>query len=116
MAVQHAHPRTPSLGLRLLGIALIAVLPVFVLSLVNLVQSARNQRAELERSAMETVRALSTAVDNEVSASIAALEILATSPTLGVDNLQGFYEEAQRALARHAAWDNVTLLDPHGQQ
>jgi signal transduction histidine kinase len=114
--VQPAYIRNSSLGLRLLAIALVAVLPVAVLSLINLVQTAKSQHAELERSAMETVRALSTAVDNEVSASIAALEILATSPTLAVDNLAGFYEEAQRALARRSTWENITLLDSSGGQ
>ncbi len=100
----------------MLAIALVAVLPVAILSLVNLVQAARGQRVELERTALETVRALSTAVDNEINASIAALEILATSPALAADDLPVFYDDARRALARRGAWENITLAALSGQQ
>ena len=114
--VPSSYFRNAPLGVRLLAIALVAVLPVALLSLVNLVQGAREQRAALERSAMETLRALSTAVDNEISASMAALEILATSPALARDDLAAFYQDARRALDRRSAWENIVVIDTRGQQ
>src|SRR5262245_20499869 len=103
--------RNPSLKARLLAIALAAVLPVAAVSLALLARNAQSQRAELERSAMETVRALSTAVDTEINASRAALEILATSQPLAENDLQSFYGRARNALQRRGEWDNITLLD-----
>ena len=111
-----AYFRNAPLGVRLLAIALVAVLPVAILSLFNLVQSAKHQRAVLERSAMEALRALSTAVDNEMNASIAALEILATAPSLAAGNLGDFYEEARGALSRRPSWENITVIDASGMQ
>jgi signal transduction histidine kinase len=108
--------RNPSLRLRLLAIALAAVLPVAIVSLVILARNVQSQRTELERSAMETVRALTTAVENEINASRSALEILATSQTLAENDLLAFYGRSRMALQRHAEWDNITLLDASGQQ
>jgi signal transduction histidine kinase len=65
---------------------------------------------------METVRALATAVDKEISTSIAAVEILAASSSLASGDFRTFYDEAKGALHRSSAWENVTVLDLTGQQ
>jgi len=100
----------------LLAIAAIAVLPLAAIAIYNVWASARDRHSELSRSTTETVRALLTAVDNEISASIAALEALSTSASLMAGDLAGFYDVANRALKRRESWENIVLIDPAGQQ
>ena len=105
-----------SLRLRLLAIALVAVAPIAILAFFNLYAAAQERHHALARAATETVRALTTAVDTEISASIAALEILATSRSLAQGDRGEFYQEARGALEQRSAWENIVLIDPSGQQ
>ena len=108
--------RNASLRSRLLVLGIVAILPIALLSIANLVYIAKGRQAELERSAMDTVRALSIAVDKEISTSIAAAEILATSQKLSANDLRGFYEDARQTLHRSSGWENVSLEDTSGRQ
>jgi hypothetical protein len=69
-----------------------------------------------EKGLVETARALSIAVDREVSASVSVLEALATSPRLETGDLKSFYADARSLLSVRGAWGNIILYDPQGQQ
>ncbi len=97
-------------------LVLAAVLPMlaFAVAMVALFES--HQRATLERSFLDTARALSLAVDHELKSSIAALTTLGTSEHLDRGDLKAFYQQAQRARLAHSAWITINLTDPSGRQ
>ena len=107
--------RTP-LRRRLLLLVGAALLPLALASAIGLVLLARQQHVEVERGALDTMRAMAATVDLELSRAITALETLSASGPLERDDLHGFYEEARRALALRVTWLTVTLATPDGQQ
>ena len=77
----------------------------------------QRERDSFERGALDRVRALMTAIDAELRASITPLEMLARSPTLDRDDLTEFRAEAERALdGRRGDWFNIVLSDPDTAQ
>jgi len=76
----------------------------------------KQQQTSLERSFRDTVRALTVAVDHELTSSISALQALATSEHLDTGDLKLFYREAQRVVATHPGWITINLTDLSGQQ
>ena len=75
------------------------------------------ERDSFERAALDRVRALMTAIDAELRASITPLELLARSPALDGDDLAAFRIEAQRALeGRRGDWSNIVVSHPETAQ
>src|SRR4029450_5678950 len=75
------------------------------------------ERDSFERAALDRVRALMTAIDAEMRASITPLEMLARSPALDGDDLTAFRAEAQRALeGRRGDWSNIVVSHPDTAQ
>lgn len=75
----------------------------------------QHERNQLEQSLVQTARALSQAVDREVSISMAAGEILATSPSFTSGDLPAMYLRATR-VAELGRTGNLVLTDETGQQ
>jgi hypothetical protein len=73
------------------------------------------ERSRLIRDSMGTARALSAAVDTELTAVRAALFALATSPHLGSGDLAAFHAQAAAAM-KDQAFVNVILSDRSGRQ
>ncbi len=101
---------------RLLAIAVVALLPVIAFAVYNLVSGVRHQRAELERTTIETIRALTSAVDRELHLTAAALRVLSESNRLTNDDIRGFAQMARRAREHFPAWETVILADVSGNQ
>ena len=100
-----------------LVILVVAVLlPLIVFAGIVLVALGRQQRAAVEKGAVETARALANAIDESLLASVKVLEALATSRTLDTGDLSAFHAEARRAVATQPGWYNVVLLSPDGRQ
>ena len=77
----------------------------------------QRERDSFERAALDRVRALMTAIDAELRASITPLELLARSPALDGEDLTAFRVEAQRALeGRRGDWSNIVVSDPDTAQ
>jgi two-component system cell cycle sensor histidine kinase/response regulator CckA len=100
----------------LLTLILGILLPVLVFSAVMLVLFHRQTRAATEKGLLETVRALSVAVDRELSASISVLQALATADPLRTGDLTAFHGIATAVLVSQPAWEGIVLYDPSGQQ
>ena len=92
------------------------LVPLAVLALILLLQSAQSQRQELLDSSQRTMLAIMAAVDSEFDATVASLDALAASPRLAVDDMAGFRAEAIELLARRSAWLNVVLSDSSARQ
>src|SRR5438094_285636 len=84
-------PPTYSLRALLIVLVLVAVLPLAVFAAVIIRDDLRQQREIVSQGTRDTVRALSHAVDRQVSTSWAILETLATSPELERDDLAAFH-------------------------
>jgi PAS domain S-box-containing protein len=97
-------------------LVLAAVLPMLAFAVAMIALFESHQRTTLERSFLDTVRALSLAVDHELKSSIAALITLGTSEHLDRSDLKAFYQQAQRARVAHSAWITINLTDPSGRQ
>jgi len=105
-----------SLQRRLLAVVLVALAPIVALSGVNLVLSARQQRADQLRATTETMRAMVGAVDTELDRLTAVLQALAASSSLQRGDLQDFHDTVRRAKAQDPSWANIVLADPAGKQ
>ncbi|HXH07943.1 MAG TPA: PAS domain S-box protein [Vicinamibacterales bacterium] len=92
------------------------MVPLFVFAVIIAALLEKQQRASLEASFRDTVRALTVAVDHELTSSISALQALATSEHLDTGDLTLFYKEAQRVVVTHPGWVTINLTDPSGQQ
>src|SRR5260370_14329122 len=81
-----------------------------------LVRFKRHTRAATERGLVETARALSVAVDQQVLASLSVLRVLAVSEHLQRGNVQEFERVARRSLATQPSWQSIVLVGPDMRQ
>lgn len=114
MSAASSRPR--SLRFHLASLILVSVVPLLVFAIITATLLEKQQRASLEASFRDTVRALTVAVDHELTSSVLALQALATSEHLDTGDLKHFYREAQRVVATHPGWITVNLSDLSGQQ
>ena len=102
---------------RLGALTFATLLPMAIFGAVGAYMLVQRERDSFERGALDRVRALMTAIDAELRASITPLEMLARSPTLDRDDLTEFRAEAERALdGRRGDWFNIVLSDPDTAQ
>jgi signal transduction histidine kinase len=92
----------------------LALLPSVVLSAAGLYLLSKTQRDELHQATVQTTRALVSAVDNEISRSVASLEVLGVSPALRYGAIGSFEDEARSVLDTRPAWATIILRNPAG--
>ena len=99
------------------ALILITVFPVAVFGIGGAYHLVKKERATLERAIQGRSAALMTAIESELQASIAALEALARTPSLQLNELAVFRIEAERALAaRRGVWENIVLTDAQSHE
>jgi signal transduction histidine kinase/FixJ family two-component response regulator len=101
---------------RLLLLMLGTLIPIIAFSGVMLVLFNRQTRAATEKGLVETARALSVEVDQQISASISGLEGLSTSEHLTAGDLAEFHRAARAILPSQPGWKNIVLFTPAGRQ
>lgn len=99
----------------LVALVVLAVLPVLLFAGMILDDLAGAQRRSVERGLERSVRALATAVEREIAASVRALEVLASSPELTRADLRGFHAHAVGAAEAQDLWYVVALTRPDGR-
>ena len=98
---------------RLWALTFATLLPMAIFGAVGAYMLVQRERDSFERGALDRVRALMTAIDAELRASITPLETLARSPALDRDDLAAFRVEAERGLeARRGDWSNIVVSHP----
>jgi len=112
-ALQHA--KAKPLRRQLLVLALGGMLPLALLAFVGLAYDFQEQTSLTHQRALETTRALATAVDAEIDRSIAALRVLATSEALDRGDIPAFEAAARRAVASQPGWRFVSLAGLDGR-
>jgi two-component system CheB/CheR fusion protein len=116
MSDPHAAGRTLSLNLLLSMLPVLAVLPLLALTLALMGLNWSQMRHTAQREVQQAARTLAIAVDRDLSASVRELQRLAEFPTLVEGDLAPFAEYARKLVAEQAAWSNIVLVDPDGQQ
>ena len=96
-------------------LVLALVLPAAAAATLLIIDSLGRQRDSVEQSTLETARALTQVVDEELASSRTALQALATSPYLASGDLAAFDRQA-RALLAEMPGHNVVVSDASGQQ
>src|SRR3990172_2074895 len=108
--------RRAPLYARLLLLVGVALLPVVLLAISGLVILGRQQHAQAQQALVERARAFASAVDIELLASVAALEILARSETLDSGEFKRFFAQAQSAVSTRPGWSGIILADLSGNR
>ena len=86
---------------RLRALTLATLIPVVAFGMFGTYVLVEREKATLERAMSDRARALMTAIESELRASVTPLEVLARSPSLDRGDLETFRAEA-RARARGA--------------
>ncbi len=110
-------PRQPStVSLRRLLVLLtgLGLLPLALLGVWGLYLVGDYQQREQERALLDLSRALSSAVDAELEASVGALNAMARTPALATGDLRTFHAFAQAQVAAQPDWLAVFLSDTSG--
>ena len=98
----------------LIGLVLIAILPVLSFAGITVWLLAEQQSREARWNLRSTTRALNSAIDERVSTLLAALKVIAASEDLTSSNLSEFYARLQRAARSEKGWQAITLVGPDG--
>lgn len=99
---------------RLRILLLVALLPIAGIGVLGTGLLVEREIAALQQRTWERTRALTTTLDAQLQASVAALRLLATSPALAAGDMEGFRPEARRALqASGGHWQHLLVSDGH---
>ncbi len=107
----------PPLRLRLLLAILVvaASVPVTLLTFGLLLRSWDDQVKVAERQLVDTARAVSVSVDQEIESAVAALNVLAHLDVFDAWSLERFQDASLRLMAQRVGWIGLVLLDPSGR-
>ncbi|MDL2354227.1 MAG: sensor domain-containing diguanylate cyclase [Pseudomonadota bacterium] len=94
---------------------IISLLPALIISIAFVYHSYTLDKERVNIEAIALVRHLSASLDKQLSETLSGLEVLATSRSLAVGELETFQAHAIRALPYQSA-TNFVLIDKQGQQ
>src|SRR5687768_5989104 len=78
--------------------------------------SVHDHRAAVERGAVETARALRTAVDRELDSTITSLQAVAAGTVFGHGDAAEIHVELARLLPTQPDWVNIVVVVPEGRE
>jgi len=107
-------PQGSPLRLRLLLLAASGLVPIILLLAWGINQLIDDRRQQVELASIELSRALATAVDAELSSTVALLQQLGTSDELERADMRAFHLSARRT-AEELGWRDVILSDSEGR-
>ncbi|WP_051244709.1 hybrid sensor histidine kinase/response regulator [Azohydromonas australica] len=115
------HPRLDPAGLPgtrslLTSLVLACLLPAVLGATLLFGHEYQAGRANLDRNTVQTARALTQAVDNQLLTAQAIGQVLATSAVLAHGDLAAFHRRAREAVAVGGPVSNVVLIDPQLRQ
>ncbi|HEX8437927.1 ATP-binding protein [Archangium sp.] len=100
----------------LIGLVLVAVLPVLAFACGVVTLLAREQLATVELGLRGTSRALSAAVDERIASVVTGLNLLAASEDFDTETLAEFHRRAARAVSGQEGWQALSLTRVNGEQ
>jgi len=114
MPRMHDGSRLP-IRVLLARLVILGLLPVAALGAWAIVNTISGQRHETERSVLELSRALASAVDSELNATLQSLSAMGRASALESGDVPAFYEQARNEVAAHPEWSAVVLTDGDGR-
>jgi PAS domain S-box-containing protein len=99
----------------LIGLVLVAVLPVLVFAGAVVALLAREQRAALELGLRGTTRALSTVVDERIASAVTSLNLLASSEDFDTEAFADLHRRAIRAVSSQEGWQSISVIGASGE-
>jgi len=103
-----------SLRTHLVAMILLATVPLAVLTSIQMLGALKQQHAALSTSLQNAATAAARSVDQELAASIDALETLARAETLEHGDTAGFRDAVAAKQSPRPTWSGMLLLDPGG--
>ncbi len=110
------HSRRLSLRARLMMLVIASVVPLVGFTLAREYLEYQDAVASSGQKTLELARSLSLAVEKELQARIAVLQVLALSAPLRDGDLDGFRVHAEAVVAEQFPGSNILLLRGDGQQ
>jgi len=113
--IQTVHDRSTgnSIWLPLVGLVLVAVLPLLVFGGGAAWVIVDQKKTALADELAATARALRVAVDHELVNQFVGMDVLASDASLDSEHpAAAFHDEALRAINAHEKWLNAVLIDP----
>src|SRR5688572_1660488 len=114
MATDGSSRRT--LRAQLIVLALATLVPMLAFAGVLIAWSVQDHRDAVERGAVETARALRTAVDRELDSTVTSLQVLTTRETFSRGAPAEMHAELKTALPTQPDWANIVVAAPDGRQ
>ena len=112
-AMQHGSRRP--IRVFLAHLVVLGLLPVALLGAWAVVSTISAQRDETQRSALELSRALASAVESELDATVQTLAAISRSSTLQAGDMRAFYDVALDEVAAHPQWAAIVMTDASGR-
>src|SRR5438034_8317873 len=106
--------RRASLRTHLVAMILLATVPLAVLTSIQMLGALKQQHASLSASLQGAATAAAHGVDQELAASIDALETLARAEALERGDIGGFRDAIAAGHTPRPTWSGMLLLDPDG--
>jgi PAS domain S-box-containing protein len=114
MATDGSPRRT--LRAQLIVLALATLLPMLAFASVLIAWSVQDHRDAVERGAVETARALRTAVDRELESTITSLQVLTTHEVFSRGAAVEMHAALRTVLPTQPDWANIVVAVPEGRQ
>jgi hypothetical protein len=106
--------RIPTIRSRLALLVIACVVPASLMAVALISYNYERERGRLVRDSIATARALSSAMDRDLTGVQSALYTLATSPHLPSNDFRAFHSQAKEVLPNLIA-NNIVLIDASGQ-
>lgn len=100
----------------LIGLVLIAVIPVVIFSSGLIVYLAEQRSQALENHILSTTKVLITAVDENITSVATSLKILAESEGFEADTVQYLHKRLRKFVHVQQQWDHISFVDTRGVQ
>lgn len=101
---------------RLILVVIVCVVPLVAFTIERQYADYQDTVAAAGRQTLELTRGISLAVEYEVQARIAALQVLALSRQLRDGNIDGFRAQADMVVAEQFPGSNILLVEENGRQ
>jgi signal transduction histidine kinase len=111
-------PSQPKYSIKhhLVGLVMIAVIPVVFFAAGLIVYLAKERSAALEDNLLSTTRALNVAIDEQIVSVVSSLKILSEVEGFHPDSIQFLHKRLKTFVKNQQGWSFIALTDTQGTQ
>lgn len=112
----HTSSKKLSIKHHLIGLVLIAVIPVVFFAGGLVTYLAQQRTAALEDNLLGTTKALSAALDEQIVSVVSSLKILSEVEEFHPDSIQYLHKRLKKFVSNQKDWAYISFVDPQGTQ